>query len=238
MNLTSTDQPMQSRTMRLGTFGLDAAIVRHIGVLLRFLDHQNSQRWQLVDAPPMDLLVTTPQLRNELPDHLRQSARAIVEYGARDDDTPSPHDLPRHFRSRHLEAVIKGLDAPAQRTAAEALPAAAHASPPPAPVAKTESSQFRLLRWPPAALVRRDPTRTRLAAMLTRAPISVEELAQRSGQSLQACLNFVNALQSVGLIESTRSNPAPIATANPERPRKSLATGLINSLRRHLGLGR
>lgn len=239
----ATATTSESRPLRLGAYGLSDAIVRHLGVLLRFLEHQNTHPWQFVDQPPMDLVVTTPEARPDLPATLSENAISIVEYGREADHARSAHELPRHFRSRHLEDVLKVVEAAVgeRRVSPVQTPVArkpskveTSAKVEVAPIAS--SSLFKLLRWPPAAIVRRDPVRTRLASMLTRAPISVEQMATRSGQPAQVCLDFIHALQSVGLIETTQQGqleqqPVP-------QQRKSLAAGLISSLRRHLGLAR
>lgn len=231
---TQTKSGRNTRVLRLGTYGVEQQIVRHIGVLLRFLDHQNQYQWQLVESGHMDLIITTERAQDQIPPVVASAATSIVTMvDSMDPEATSPNQLPRHFRSKHLERVLKPVESGASdRT--ETPAATPEARPNNTP--KKSTDRFRLLRWPPAALVRRDPTRTRLASMLTRTPVSLDELARRSGQTPQICMDFVKALKSVGLIETSVEAPKDIEAPN-QAPR-SLTQGLIRSLRRHLRLDR
>lgn len=101
-----------------------------------------------------------------------------------------------------------------------------------------------MLRWPPNALLA-GPGRMRLATLMTGRPLSVDDLQQRSGESLTLCRTFFDDLTKLDLLL-----PAPAAALLPlERATHITAAnqlvfkknpaqpGMLARMRLHLGLG-
>ena len=104
--------------------------------------------------------------------------------------------------------------------------------------------RFKLRRWPPAALLRSDPNRIRMATLLSRRALNAAELATISQQPVQECQAFLTTLQTTGLV-NVQKEPAPApapaaagapAPAAPPKPAPTFARGLISGIRRRLGL--
>ncbi len=108
---------------------------------------------------------------------------------------------------------------PAQATAPEKT--AASAEPPASaklPVVKISIAPrdgLRLLRWPQASLIS-TPARLKLAAFMTGESTTLNNLQKTSGQSLQACAEFVQDLNASGFLSITAAGPETTgATAKP-----------------------
>lgn len=113
-----------------------------------------------------------------------------------------------------------------------------------------DDAEFRLLRWPPAALLEA-PHRIRLATLMTGRPTSLGVLRQRSGMAAQECLDFIADLRRSGLIENVpdAAHPAlhtaaPAQAAEGAQPepappapvRDPVQPGLLARIRSRLGL--
>ena len=105
--------------------------------------------------------------------------------------------------------------------------------------------RFKLRRWPPAALLRSDPNRIRMATVLSRRALNAAELSSISGQSVGDCQAFLQTLQTTGLVEMQQEAPvaaAPASTDTASRPaaptmaKPTFARSLISGIRRRLGL--
>ena len=69
---------------------------------------------------------------------------------------------------------------------------------------------LRLLRWPHATLLN-TPAKLKLAAFMASSSITLEKLQRTSGQTTQACSEFVNALHDSGFLSVT---PAAVDVAD------------------------
>ena len=74
-----------------------------------------------------------------------------------------------------------------------------------------------------------DPTRRRIVERLTRAPISVSELARPLAMSLPAVMQHLAVLEASGLVRSAKSGRVRTCRINPET--LSLAEQWINARR-------
>jgi hypothetical protein len=114
-------------------------------------------------------------------------------------------------------------------------------SEPPA-LAAPAPPRYRLNRWPPAALLRNHPARVRMATLLGKRALTLDELARASGQPAPQCQVFLQLLQGFSLVETTMQPPAaPSARRAPDTPRNATAPAsplarVVRSLRLRLGL--
>ncbi len=102
----------------------------------------------------------------------------------------------------------------------------------------TYSKRFKLVRWPPALLLRNDPLLVRMATLLSRRAMSAIELATATQIPLGRARDFVNVLKASMLLEEQTAVPQlqnrPRSQTNP--PLQKVAPGLINRIRLRLGL--
>lgn len=102
-----------------------------------------------------------------------------------------------------------------------------------APPSLPDDESLMLLRWPPAALLR-TPQRVKLATLMTRHSVTLEQLVQRSGVERAECLGFCEDLRKAGLFHAHRAAqavPAP-SSAPEEKPPLSL----LSRIRQRLGI--
>lgn len=127
-----------------------------------------------------------------------------------------------------------------QASAATAAPAAATARPDTGAVpprwALPATQRMVLTRWPGQALLQRDVRYLKLATVLTGQPVSLLEMAERTGFELQLCRDFVNALHAESLVRlldgAVRPAHANPAAAQAQRP--GAQPGLIARIRLRL----
>ena len=169
--------------------------------LVRLLDHRTHQHWAW-KAGQADLRVVGGQASAEADDPA--PAVPVLAIG-QPDPQRGGHFLALPLHADELENTLNRLGAMVVH--ARGLGIAA----PDTHIADDE--EFRLLRWPPAALLE-TPARVRLATLMTGRPTSLLLLRQRSGLAPQDCLDFLADLRRAELLESARQ-PAPAAVAVP-----------------------
>ncbi|BEP70313.1 MULTISPECIES: hypothetical protein [Variovorax] len=108
-----------------------------------------------------------------------------------------------------------------------------------------EHEEFRMLRWPPAAVLEA-PIRLRLATLMSNRPASVLSLQQRSPATRQECADFLADLQRAGLLERAASPGVLVAASAPDSvfpdsrfpapARDTVQPGLLARIRNRLGL--
>ena len=110
-----------------------------------------------------------------------------------------------------------------------------------AAVASIPASQpITLIRWPGPALLKRDARYLKLATMLTGQPVTLMEMAERSGLPLALCREFAELLKAELLIRrvdepSPAVRPLSVGTAGPVRAAAASAQpGLIARIRLRL----
>lgn len=264
--------------LRLGAYKLPAAEVVLVQTLFRLYAHGDTFNWTFVTAPPYDALLADGTTDEGASPEVDRMARAVLRLTRANPEAP-PNTLPRPIRADHLLNWLKAVErewqnpsAPAPASAKPAAPApaapvsavkSAPASPAPSasadtvakPRSKPTSSappspvRYKLRRWPPAAMLRNDPHRIRMATLLSRRALNAAELADISGQPVGECQAFLQLLHSTGLVlphpdpataaasapanEPTRAAaPAPA----PAAPKPTFARSLISGIRRRLGL--
>ena len=185
---------------RLGVEGLGA---REAGLVRALLALTGSEPgWRFVGEGHCDALVV---------DAAADAARAQRERGARavlllGECAAHGEALPRPLRADQFESWLHRAQARLEIRAAL----------PPVP-------RYRLLRWPPAQLLRSEPRRTRMATLLTRRALSAAQLAQLSGGDETGAQRFLHLLQGFGLLleecDASLRAPRPAATHPPASQR-------------------
>ncbi|MGJ7530482.1 hypothetical protein [Variovorax sp. GB1P17] len=198
--------------------------------LVRLLDHRTHQHWAW-KAGSADLRVVGEPLAAE-----EDPAKAVpVLAVGLVDPQRGGHFLALPLHADVLEHTLNSLGAMVVHARGLGLASSAgHIG---------QDDEFRLLRWPHAALLEA-PLRIRLATLMTGRPTTLLLLQQRSGFAQQDCLDFLLDLRRADLLESTRQAPASAPT--PEAPpvesrpaalaRDPVQPGLLARIRSRLGL--
>jgi hypothetical protein len=97
----------------------------------------------------------------------------------------------------------------------------------------------RLLRWPNFTRLMESPGAMRIAALMVRAPISLEDVARRLSIEPGAVFSFFAAAQTLGLIEGSPASEAPLLAVE-QSPRRGggAKRGLIARLMQRLAITR
>ncbi|MFD1709398.1 hypothetical protein FVQ98_07270 [Ottowia sp. GY511] len=235
--------------LRLGAYKLPAAEVVLVQTLFRLYAHGGDFNWTFVSAPPYDALLvdgTSGDVSVEAA-HMAKSVLRLT----RMNDEGGPDTLSRPIRADKLQAWLNSIEYGFQDTrpvtqlaGALSEPALTTATEPPEiPVSPL---RFKLRRWPPAALLRSDPNRIRMATILSRRALNAAELSTISGQAVNECQAFLQTLQTTGLVEVQQEPIAPPPSVQAQAPSRSALTaatakptfarGLISGIRRRLGL--
>ena len=100
----------------------------------------------------------------------------------------------------------------------------------------TISARYRISSWPNFGLIRPQPSQLRVAAGLSSAAADLGEIIKRAGVAAEEATRTLNALYACGVLIAVSLEEAGRAASAKPRPRAGLAR-LLNSVRRHLGLG-
>ena len=204
--------------------------------LIRLLDHRTDQNWSW-KAEQADLRVVGEKV--DARDPAAQPAVPTLTVAQVDPRRGPFLALPLHTNA--LEVVLNQLGAVVVHARGLGLGATE--------TAIGEHEEFRMLRWPPAAVLEA-PIRLRLATLMSNRPASVLSLQQRSPATRQECADFLADLQRAGLLERLQAAPANAgalmtaarldAVAPPGRSaapaRDAVQPGLLARIRNRLGL--
>lgn len=226
-----------SSLLRCGVQGLPAAETALVRTLFRLYQHGTSDfRWSLVDSAPYDAILVDSNSPHLATEHGHDGVKAVLT-------------LTRPLRSEMLETWLlqtqreffpEGMAARPVEAVQAPLPArpAAAQTPVPAP----QANAYKLMRWPPAAMLRNDPTLIRMATVLSRRAMTITELAQVSQQPLDNAQAFALALRDAGMLVSPitvklPAQPLPDAVApRIATPPRQAERSLMNRIRLRLGL--
>lgn len=75
--------------------------------------------------------------------------------------------------------------------------------------AASDSIRYMLRRWPPATLLANDLEKVRMASLLSRQELSMDELADLSEQTLVRCAEFLQALHEHDVLEVHEPSQQP-----------------------------
>ena len=215
--------------------------------------------------------ITAEKLRSHLLEI--QALRAAPALPARMDGLAAPHRIEAEPAPEPLPPLADTDFAPLTATFIAASPARqppaappADAAPAPAAESQTErqaqpelpadAPRQRLKRWPRAAILRGDPHRVRMAALLSRRALNAHDLMLITGFSAATCQVFLQVLQSSELLscepaaswpatERQAAAPSPVEApaeetpaeeTPPATPKTSFTQSLIAGFRRRLGL--
>jgi len=221
-------RPMSVRT--LGVHGLasaEAGLVRALLALVGTADP--GCRWTFAPAGQCDVLLADASCAAPERARSERQARALLLLG---NDGPGGADaLQRPLRASELEAALRRLAAPLG--CGGDAPAAA---PAPRTDGTAATTRYKLRQWPPAALLRGEPQRIRMATQLSRRFLSANELAELTNQDPARCLVLLQLLQGFGLLEAqAAAAPSPgVPYPRPAAPAGGWA--LVRSIKRRLGL--
>jgi hypothetical protein len=215
--------------LRVGVHQLPAAQAGLVRALIQLLSRSSSEfRWTFAHEAPYDALIVdckSPDLREP---KFQSAARALSVLGPPEQAASAPVDvLDWPLRAERLESWLTQV----QQRVLVNQPLACEAAP-----ASTAGTRYRLKRWPPEALMRGDAQRIRLAVLLSRRPLLLTELEQLSGQDPARCQVFLQLLQSFALVEVVTALAQPTPEHLSARAEVPVPIGLIQSIRRRLGI--
>ncbi|RQO56205.1 hypothetical protein DBV14_11240 [Variovorax sp. KBW07] len=210
--------------------------------LVRLLDHRTHQHWDW-KAGPADLRVVGEPAASAVATEDNPAKAVPVLAVGHVDPQRGGHFLALPLHADVLEHTLNRMGAMVVHARGLGLASSdGHIGP---------DDEFRLLRWPPAALLEA-PVRIRLATLMTGRPTTLALLQQRSGLAQQDCLDFLVDLRRAELLESTRPAQAPSAAAPASAPlpeaapfvesrppgpaRDPVQPGLLARIRNRLGL--
>ena len=238
--------------LRLGAHQLPAAEVVLVQTLFRLYAHGGDFNWTFVTAPPYDAVLVDGTSGDDLSAEVAQMAKSVLRL-TRMNEQAGPNTLQRPIRADKLQEWLNSVEYSFQDTRPGALTSIPHsesmqAAAPEPQQAPVSPLRFKLRRWPPAALLRSDPSRIRMATILSRRALNATELSSISGQAVHEAQAFLQTLQTTGLVDLQQepvaqppSAPehASAGTAAPSSAtiaKPSFARGLIFGIRRRLGL--
>lgn len=200
--------------------------------LIRLLDHRTHQNWSW-KAEQADLRVVGAQIA--IAAASPQPAVPTLTVAHADPQRGPFLALPLHTDA--LEVALNRLGAMVVHARGLGLAVTE--------VPMGEHEEFRMLRWPPAAVLEA-PIRLRLATLMTNRPASVLSLQQRSPATRQECADFLADLQRAGLLERAASPGVLVAASAPDSvfpdsrfpapARDTVQPGLLARIRNRLGL--
>ena len=218
--------------LTLGVHGLPAAEAGLVRALLSLADPRVARRWSFTAAGPCDVLIADCASPGAQDAYAERGARQLVLLGA--DATAGRPTLARPLRAEQLDACLRSFAERSAPAPAAALAPAGSAAATPDEAAR----RYRLLRWPPAELLRSEPLRIRMASQLSRRFLSAADLAQLTNAQQARVQTFLQLLAGFGLLQSEVAtvSAAPVPAAPVARPAAGLGLGLVQSIRRRLGL--
>lgn len=197
--------------------------------LVRLLGHRTHHHWTYnPDQADLDIVGNVVDAVGE------QSASAslagqVLRVG-RIKKHPGPFlSLPVHSNELELMLNDLGKRISESRRAALAMPGRADSH-----------DEFRLLKWPPAALLA-GQGRMKVATLIMGRPMSAMLLAQRSGVAMEECTCYLRELRERGFLEVSAAGTAcaqgrDCGAAPPPPVKEKLAAGLLARIRSRLGL--
>jgi len=219
-----------------------------IGAFLRVGRDRFQCDWSIVPEGPCHVLVMGEPPRDRAP-AATPCAAAILHVH----DTCDGRRVDALVRPLQYDAFVEALAAlerelmrraarPAVAAGEIARAAPVDSAPPRRTPAIPPGARLRLRRWPPAAILDSHRYNLRLASFLSGRPLRLDELIRWSNVERSRCEEFLLALGDAGILDvragDPLSPPSPPAGARQQVPRSASAErGLLDRIRRHLGLG-
>ena len=259
-------------SLKLGVIGLSASEQSLVATLIRLHRLDPAFIWTLTTAPPFDALLVDVGVaaRSYV---LKAGPRACVKRLSAPGSHANRGEMPRPIRSdllvgwlnsietgllkeaRHVApatggsggssvvSVAASAEASAIANAAGSLEVEAHRETP----LPNDHTGFRLKRWPGVGVLAQDVRRVRMATLLSRRVMSLNELTVLSRLPATVCLTFLRELDMQGLLDTTEQSmheplvvhphahqAQPKPTANVRGGR---AASMFHNIRSHFGIG-
>ena len=196
--------------LRLGTYQLPAAEVVLVQTLFRLYAHSGDFNWTFVTAPPYDALLVDGSTGDEIAPEAALMAKSVLRL-TRMNAAPGPDTLQRPIRSDKLLEWLRSLQNGFEDTRPASWMASVPGEPdllePSQPELVVSPQRFKLRRWPPAALLRSDPNRIRMATILSRRALNASDLAAISGQAVAECQAFCNRYKPPVWLKCSKKPP-------------------------------
>lgn len=235
--MTRVNAPAESRaTLSFSLHSLPAREELIFKSIVRLLSHKTHQLWlycPYYGDVRADLLVVAEGSVPRTSTSHHGALQRVLTLGASGRSRDFYLRLP--LRADELEAELNRLGGLIQVPVAASSQTAALAQP------KELDIAFRLLRWPPVALLA-TRERMRLATLMTGRAVTVSSLQKLSGASFQTCSEFVDELRRAGLMQDLTSQPAleqEVVTPTVSKPVPAGAGGqssLLARIRQRLGI--
>ncbi|MES2940337.1 MAG: hypothetical protein V4864_21840 [Pseudomonadota bacterium] len=213
---TTLSAARESRALRIGAQGLGPGEAGLLRALVTLIANGRSDFPWVYAEHGMDAVV------------LRESAgsqRLVLRI-----DDAFGERLESPLSARQLEACLDRAAATRESAASSSFGESAWAA----------TERYRLRRWPQAELLRGDRQHVRLATLLSRQSLTVDELAELSQLPAERCQAFTQLLQGHGLLHVAQPLAAPSRPVRRSEPEPAApAAGrwnLVRSIRRKLGL--
>lgn len=191
-----------------------------------------------MDTPPYDAVVRDMLATAHLQDVAAVLSLAPPGVACEENENVQPRPLRSEHFFHWLETVERSIVQRRQTPEAlERQDVSAHSL-----VAVSSEIRFKLRRWPAVALLRNDPQRLRMAALLARRFLTPAELASLLHAGSSENLTFLRVLQACALLETTaplHGLAGPLEAFPADRPAGAyarMAQGVIHGIRRRLGL--
>lgn len=235
--------PPNPPPLRLGTLGLPQAEAGLVRAWLVLAATEPGFDWRLGNEPPYDAVLADGAHLSLRSEGLPALGERLCVLGQTSAGLPAGATLlERPLRQEALAGWLSGLAASPRATSAPQVASRAAAPLKPA-TAEAGSARWKLRRWPPQQLLRDSRTRMRMASLLSRRALDVDELARLSGGDPADCQVFLQMLQGFDLVERIERPAAAPATAPPGGPSTRAAGGsgsalsrVVRGLRLRLGL--
>lgn len=259
--------------LRLGLIGLSSAEDSLIATLFRLHRVDPSFIWALATQPPYDaLLVDSACKANEF-EHLMGLDTKLMRLGPIGSEEPG--ELARPIRSDYLirwlntieveilhssgdQFASTGIQSRHSRSWLDSDAGTGRRQPVivegqnerPHSHALPDGGRFKLLRWPTGPLLSGDVNRIRMATMLSRRSLTVQDLNATTQVADGACKVFLQELHDAGLLEVVTPNPtseaAGVAQVDaktqggmaplPEAKARGVGRSLLRSIRKRFGI--
>jgi len=254
------------KSLKLGLVGLSPAENSLIATIFRLYGVDQSFIWVLASEPPYDaLLVDVRSEHVALPVCLGGQERVML---LGEPGRPCEQGMSRPIRSDHLikwlndielsvldgkqnqilfaqpmnNVQVSGIDTPAPQPAVEKVRRRD----------EWKIPAYKLTKWPGSEFLKGDIHRVRMATILSRRALTVQQLSAVSRVAEDKCQPFLNELRGADLIEE-RMVDVPPAVTEPSHPSvhsalaptergpgfataRSIGAALIGSIRKRFGI--
>lgn len=251
-------------SLRLGSHALLPTDVELVRMLLRLYGLQGKFKWTYAELPPYDAILVDQSLVNAgIPPDTESTPPHVLRLTGTN-DTDAEDTLPRPVCPQKLghwlDRVGQALAFPPAHTPSDTPEAAAPELVPepaseetaiapvplatePPPLPPDNAPRFSLRRWPRKGILRDDPSRIRMATLLSRRALNARDLVSLTGFAPHQCQVFLQTLHASSLLQpaaptiAAQAAESTIDLPQPTRPAKPQFThGLISGLRKRLGL--